>query len=77
MTKSFFSDQIIESVESRIRDRVVSVQDYINRKHPIPEHYKLSDSRDLTRMLMHCLLTLSDTEKDQIIKVLESLKSKP
>lgn len=72
-----FSNEILEIVEQKINQRVLSVGDLINRKHPVLHSYKVGDSAELTRAVMNCLLTLSDAEKDQIIKTLERLKSKP
>lgn len=72
-----FSEHILKVVEDKIDQRIMTVGDLINRKHPVLHSYKVGDSAELTRAVMNCLLTLSDADKDQIIQALEKLKSKP
>lgn len=74
--KMLFSDKLIETIQARIEDRVISVQNYIERKHPILPHYKADDSNALAKTLINILLTLSDEQKQEVINTLESMKSK-
>lgn len=71
-----FSEKIIQAVESRIEERVVSVQNHMERKHPVLPHYKAADSNELARTLINILLTLSDEQKQEVIDTLSSMKSK-
>lgn len=71
-----FSEKIIQAVESRIEERVVSVQNHIERKHPVLPYYKAADSKELTRTLLNILLTLSDDQKQEVIDTIAGMKSK-
>lgn len=71
-----FSKNIYDAVASKIEDRVVTVIDLQQRKHPILPQYKIGDTQELTRTLLNILVTLSDSEKDQIIETLEQCKKK-
>lgn len=70
-----YPEKLIEEIESKVSDRIVTVGDLLQRKHPIHNEYKVGFSKDLTRSILHCLLTLSDEDKQSLIDILKSQMS--